>query len=55
MIHIIRQAVTPQQLQEMLEGHEHYVKVAVDIQQGILAGGGESHADCEAALVLDVS
>ena len=55
MIHIIRQAVTPQQLQEMLEVHEHYVKVAVDIQQEILAGGGEFHADCKAALVEEGS
>lgn len=40
-----------QQIKEMLEVHQTYIKVAVDIQRGILAGGGEFHADCESVLV----
>lgn len=28
-----------------------YIKLAVDIEQGILAGGGKLHADCEGALI----
>ncbi len=35
----------------MLETLRVYVKVAVDIRQGILAGGGVLHADCEAVLL----
>jgi hypothetical protein len=35
----------------MLESLSVYIKVAVDIRQGILAGGGILHADCEALLL----
>ena len=35
----------------MIESLSVYIKVAVDIQQGILAGGGVMHADCEAVLL----
>ena len=34
----------------MLEAHGTYLKVAVDTERGILVGGGEFHADCEAYL-----
>lgn len=39
----------------MLEVHEQFIKVAVDVRQGLLAGGGEFHADCEAALTEEGS
>jgi hypothetical protein len=51
MIHILRSRATKQQLGEMLEALGVYVKLAVDTRQGILAGGGALHADCEAALM----
>jgi len=51
MIHIIRSRATKQQLDEMLDTLSVYVKLAVDIRQGLLAGGGALHADCEAALI----
>ena len=51
MIHRIRARATRQLLDEMLETLRVYVKVAVDIRQGILAGGGVLHADCEAVLL----
>ncbi len=51
MIHLIRSRATRQQLDEMLETLKVYVKVAVDTRQGILAGGGVLHADCEAVLL----
>ncbi len=35
----------------MLESLESYIKLAVDIDQDILAGGGLLHADCEAVLL----
>jgi Protein of unknown function (DUF5674) len=51
MIHVIRTCATQAQVNEMLEVHRFYIKLAVDIELGILAGGGELHADCEAQLL----
>ncbi len=51
MIYIIRDRATPEQTAEMLATLQTYIKLAVDIEQGILAGGGEMHADCERALL----
>lgn len=39
----------------MLQTLGTYVKLAVDIRRGILAGGGTLHADCEAVLLEDDS
>jgi hypothetical protein len=55
MIHLIRERTTPQQLTEMLEALDAYIKLAVDVRGGILAGGGTLHADCEAVLLEDGS
>ncbi|MGH9853893.1 MAG: DUF5674 family protein [Blastocatellia bacterium] len=55
MIHLLESTPTPQQLAEMLEELEDYVKLAVDIEQGVAAGGGALHADCEAALLANGS
>jgi len=55
MIHLLRTRATPQQLTEMLESLEVYVKLAVDIEREILAGGGALQADCEAVLLADGS
>jgi hypothetical protein len=38
-------------MEEMLVTLGTYIKLAVDVQQGILAGGGVLHADCEAVLL----
>lgn len=35
----------------MFEELEDYVKLAVDIEQGVAAGGGALHADCEEVLL----
>ena len=53
MILIIRDRATKAQIDEMLDAHRFYIKLAVDIERGILAGGGELHADCEAVLLED--
>jgi Protein of unknown function (DUF5674) len=57
MIHIIRERATKEQMQKMLEEHRSssYIKTAVDIERGILAGGGNMHADCEKVLLEDGS
>ncbi len=53
-IHLVREPATKEQLAEMLEELQSYVKLAVDIERGILAGG-EWHADCEEVLLEDGS
>jgi len=55
MIHIIRSRATKQQMEEMLQTLSTYIKLAVDIQRGILAGGGVMHADCDSAILEDSS
>jgi hypothetical protein len=55
MIHLLESTPTPQQLAEMLEELEDYVKLAVDIEQGVAVGGGALHADCEAVLLANGS
>jgi hypothetical protein len=51
LIHVISEKATREQMREMLEELQNYIKLAVDVQQGTLAGGGVLHADCEAALL----
>src|SRR3989338_4430439 len=55
MIHIIRDKATAQQIQEMLQELKDYIKLAVDVQDRVVAGGGEYHADCEQVLLDDGS
>lgn len=54
MVIIIKDRATQGQVEEMLQALRIY-KGAVDIERGILAGGGEKHALCEAALLEDGS
>ncbi|MCG8365344.1 MAG: DUF5674 family protein [Pseudanabaenales cyanobacterium] len=55
MIHVIRSRATPEQMRQMLEALGVYIKLAVDVERRILAGGGELHADCEQILLRDGS
>ncbi|MGE0886870.1 MAG: DUF5674 family protein [Blastocatellales bacterium] len=55
MIHLLTSPVTTQQLAEMLDALEDYIKLAVDIEREVVAGGGELHADCESALLANGS
>lgn len=55
MIHIIRSGAASRQITEMLEALDGYIKLAVDVERRILAGGGAMHADCESALLEDGS
>ena len=54
-IHIVRQPATEKETREMLEELETYIKLVVDVERNILAGGGEYHADCEEVLLEDGS
>ncbi len=55
MIHIIRQPASEEEIRQMLEELETYIKLAVDVERNLLAGGGEYHADCEEVLLEDGS
>lgn len=55
MIHLIRSPASKEQISDMLEDLETYIKLAVDVERGILAGGGMPHADCEEVLLQDGS
>jgi Protein of unknown function (DUF5674) len=55
LVLIIRERATLEQVEQMLQTLKIYIKVAVDIERGILAGGGEKHAFCEAVLLEDGS
>lgn len=55
MIHLIRSHASQQQIEEMLQALGTYIKLAVDIQRRVVAGGGALHADCEAILLEDGS
>jgi hypothetical protein len=50
-IHILRERATPEQVAEMLEALDTYIKLAVDIEQRVVAGGGAMHRDGEAMLL----
>lgn len=55
MILVIRARATIEQLNEMLVADEILIRVVVDIERGILAGGGETHSDAEQDLLADGS
>lgn len=55
MIHIIRDRATVEPLADMMQQLDNYVKLAVDLRRGVLAGGGTLHADCEMVLLDDGS
>jgi hypothetical protein len=55
MIHLLRSPASKEQIAEMLDDLETYIKLAVDVKRGILAGGGTLHADGEEALIEDGS
>ena len=54
-IYLIKNKATKQQISEMLATLQTYIKLAVDVERQVLAGGGELHADCEAILLRDGS
>ncbi len=55
LILVIQEPATTEQIEQMLRTLELYIKIAVDIEKGILAGGGEKHAECEVALLANGS
>ncbi len=51
MVHLLERPATPSQMADMHEVFGTYVKLAVDIERGIAAGGGALDADCEGVLL----
>jgi hypothetical protein len=51
MILILKDKTTDEQIKEVTNIYPGYTKVVVDIEQGLLAAGGEYHIDCEQALL----
>ncbi len=48
---IVEGTITAEQLRISREEYDEYVKVVVDVERGILAAGGEWHADAERVLL----
>jgi hypothetical protein len=55
LILIIRESATKEQLDEMLQMWGVFIKIVVDIEREILAGGCERHYECEQKLLKDGS
>ena len=55
MICVIKMQASAEQIGEMLQALQAYIKLAVDVRRRVVAGGGALHADCEAALLEDGS
>lgn len=51
MILVITKKATSEELKQMAEDLHGYIKVVVDIERGILAGGGKKHMDTEQVLL----
>ena len=52
---ILREPPTAGQIIELLRPHGSFIKLAVDVRRGIVAAGGDMHADCEQVLLEDDS
>jgi Protein of unknown function (DUF5674) len=50
-IHLLSSRATNEQVAEMLQELQTYIKLAVDVERCLVAGGGEWHADCEQVLL----
>lgn len=55
MLLIIRKKATPEEITKMAQDFDGYIKLVVDVEQEILAGGGERHVEGEQALLKEGS
>jgi hypothetical protein len=55
LILIIREPATSEEIDEMLKTWEVFIKIAVDIERKVIAGGGVRHYECEQELLKDGS
>ncbi|KKQ74348.1 MAG: hypothetical protein US96_C0034G0009 [Candidatus Woesebacteria bacterium GW2011_GWB1_38_5b] len=55
MIIILKKRATKDDIKKMSEDFDGYIKLVVDIEKEILAGGGERHFEAEQKLINDGS
>ncbi|OGH10627.1 MAG: hypothetical protein A2857_01735 [Candidatus Levybacteria bacterium RIFCSPHIGHO2_01_FULL_36_15] len=55
MLLIIKSKATPEEIQKMSEDFDGYIKLVIDMERNILAGGGERHFDGEQLLLKEGS
>ena len=55
MLLIIKSKATPEEIQKMSEDFDGYIKLVIDMERNILAGGGERHSDGEQLLLKEGS
>lgn len=55
MVLIIRKKASKEEIKKLAKYFQGYIKVVVDIERGILAGGADRHVDEEKALLEDGS
>lgn len=48
---VVQETITSEQLALVRQDYPNYIKVVVDVEMGILAAGGEWHADAETILL----
>lgn len=51
MILVIEKKAKPEEIKKMSQDFQGYIKVVVDVEKGILAGGGKRHVDGEQKLL----
>jgi hypothetical protein len=51
MIIVLDRKITPEEFNQAREVYGDYIKTVIDIENGVLAVGGEYHIDCEEVLV----
>lgn len=55
MILVISKKASQEEITKMALDFDGYIKVVVDVEREILAGGGERHVDCEQTLLKEGS
>lgn len=55
MLFIIQEKATVEQIKQMAKDFDGYIKLVVDVERKILAGGGKRHFDGEQKLLEDGS
>lgn len=55
MLLIIRKKANGEEIAKMAQDFDGYIKLVVDVQSGILAGGGERHVEGQQALLKEGS
>jgi Icc-related predicted phosphoesterase len=51
MVIILDRKITLEELEQVREAYDDYIKTVIDIERNIMAVGGEYHIDCEEVLL----